>query len=161
MRTFHRDAAGRFARKPASYFATKYDSAAHEVISHLSSVTEGYGKEETGDSESPTGYFALVILDDTCDLDFADTSTNYPRGDYVGEVAREYGVTADDVKGAHIVTTNEQGFVSVETFETEDEAREEYDCRAARFEEWDDDDRGDDWDGVYMCPVNGHGYHRM
>jgi hypothetical protein len=157
MRNYLRDAHGRFTR---AYFPTKYDSAAHEVISILSSVNEGYGKDETGDVDSPTGFFALVILDDTCDLDFRD-HTNYPVGDVAGEVARTYGVWAEDVKGAHIVTYDSQGFVSVETFETEGEAREEYDCRADQYAEWSDEDRDDDWDGVYMCRVTGHGYHNV
>jgi len=144
----------------ADYFPTKYDSAAHEVIAILASVSEGYGKAETGESDSPVGFLALVILDDSCDLDFAD-HTNYPRGDLAGETAREYGVTADDVRGAHIVTWNSQGFVSVETFDTADEAQAEFDCRAARYAEWSDEDRDPDSDGVYVCPVPGHGYHSL
>lgn len=143
----------------APYFATKYDSAAAEVIAILSSVSEGYGKDETGDAEAPTGYFALVLLDDSCDLDFSDY-TNYPLGDEAGELAREYGVTADDVKGSHIVTTNSQGFVSVETFDSAQQARDEYDCRACRYGVWSDEDRAED-DDVYICSVTGHGYHTL
>lgn len=120
------------------YFATKYDSAACEVIAILSDVSEGYGRAATGNSEAPDGYFSLVVLDDTCDLDFTDTSTNYPRGDMAGEVARAYGVTAADVTGAHIVTWNSQGMVSVETFESAEEAQAEYDVREARYADWDD-----------------------
>lgn len=117
----------------ADYFPTEYASAAAEVIALLADVVEGYGKAEAGEVDAPTGYFALVILDDTCDLDFADTSTNYPRGDLVGETAREYGVTAEDVRGAHIVTHDSQGFVSVETFDTAEEAQREFDRRYAVF----------------------------
>jgi hypothetical protein len=148
------------AEAPAAptYHATKYDSAAAEVIAVLSSVSEGFGAEETGDSDAPMGYLALVILDETHDLAF-DDRTNYPLGDEAGEVARTYGVTAEDVMGAHIVTTNSQGFVSVETFDSADLARDEYACRAAWFDAWDNVDRDDDWDGIYVCPVIGHGYH--
>lgn len=140
------------------YFATKYDSAAHEVIAILSSVSEGYGKDETGDTESPVGFIALVHLDDTCDLDFED-HTNYPRGDYAGEVAREYGVTEADVTGSHIVTHHSSGAVFVETFETAQAAADEYQCRAERYAAWSDEDHDEDWDGVYVCGVTGHGYH--
>lgn len=124
------------------YFATKYDSAAAEVIAILSSVSEGYGIAETGDVESPTGYFAFVVLDDTCDLAF-DDHTNYPVGDYAGEVAREYGVTAADVLGAHIVTTNSQGFVSVETFDSRDEGEARFDYLAEIYNAWDDEGNDD------------------
>jgi hypothetical protein len=121
------------------YFATKYDSAAAEVISILSDYSEGFGKAQDGDVEAPTGFFALVILDDTCDLAF-DDHTNYPLGDYAGEVARTYGVTADDVMGAHIVTTNSQGFVSVQTFATTDEAHAHYAELEAAYSTWLDSD---------------------
>ena len=144
----------------SQYHATKYDSAAHEVIAILSSVSEGFGTMETGDVESPTGWFALVILDDTCDLDFSDTSTNYPLGDYAGEVARTYGVTAADVIGAHIVSEDDRGFVSVETFDSADAARAEFACREARFNFW-ADGADESPDGVYVCPVIGHGYHTL
>jgi hypothetical protein len=122
------------------YFATKYDSAAAEVISILSDYSEGYGTAQSGDVEAPTGFFALVILDDSTDLDFADTTGSYPVGDYAGEVARTYGVTADDVRGAHVVTTNSQGFVSVQTFDTADEAQAHYAELEAAYSAWLDSD---------------------
>ena len=145
----------------STYFPTKYDSAADEVIAILSDVGEGYGKASTGDVEAPTGYFALVVLDDSCDLDVQDTTGAYPPGDPAGETAREYGVTAEDVTGVFIVTTNSQGAVSVERFDTEAEAQAEYDCREGRYAAYDDEDRDPDGDGVYVCPVLGHGYHSV
>lgn len=158
----------------SEYFATKYDSAAHEVIAILSDYNEGYGKEMTGDVDSPVGFIALVILDERCDLDFSD-HTNYPVGDYAGEVARIYGVTAADVMGNHLVTTNTFGAVTVETFATAEEAQAEYDCRAAHYDAWEDveshlcsaaDDCPEDGtcegpEGIYVCPVIGHGYHNV
>jgi len=142
------------------YSSHKFGDARTELIDTLSSVSEGYGSDSTGDSESPVGNIALVFLDDSCDLDFTD-HTNYPRGDYAGELARTYGVTAADVTGSHIVTHDAQGFVAVETFDTAELAQSEYDCRAARYAEWSDEDRDDDGDGVYVCPVMGHGYHTL
>jgi hypothetical protein len=121
------------------YFATKYDSAAAEVIAILSDYTEGFGKTQDGDVDSPTGFFALVILDESCDLAFAD-HTNYPLGDYAGEVARTYGVTADDVMGAHVVTTNSHGFVWVQTFATAEEAQAHYAELEAAYSAWLDSD---------------------
>jgi hypothetical protein len=142
--------------RPA-YFATKYDSARDEVIALLSDEAEGYGMRDdtSGDTDSPTGYFALVTIPSNVSFD------PFPGGDPADEVATEYGVTANDVRGTHIVTHNSQGFVSVETFDSEDAAREEFDCRAARFAEWDNEDRAEDSDGVYVCPVAGHGYHTL
>lgn len=146
---------------PEQYHATKYDSARDEVIAYLADEMEGFGQRDDtgGDSEAPTGYFQLVVLDDTCDLDVQDASTNYPPGDLVGETARTYGVTAEDVRGVHIVTTNSQGFVSVETFDTEQQGRDALACLVARYAAYDDEDRDPDDDGVFVCPVAGHGYH--
>lgn len=157
-----------------TYFATKYDSAAAEVIALLSDETEGYGMRDdtTGNVDAPTGFFALV----TIPADVSFPSAPFDAYAYSADtVANEYGVTPTDVIGSHIVTHNSQGFVSVETFDSEQEARDEFDCRAARFAEWDEhedtcltdcaDDSGEwngcDWDGVYVCPVTGHGYHSL
>lgn len=60
----------------APYFATKYDSAAHEVIAILADHAEGYGQGFGGNIDAPTGYFELVILDESHDADFHD-HTNY------------------------------------------------------------------------------------
>jgi hypothetical protein len=142
------------------YFATKYDSARDEVIALLSDETEGYGMRDdtSGDTDSPTGYFALV----TIPADVTFPSGAFDAYSYSADtVANEYGVTPAEVAGIHIVTHNSQGFVSVETFDSEDAAREEFDCRAARFAEWADEDRDEDSDGVYVCPVAGHGYHTL
>lgn len=138
------------------YFATKYDSATHEVIAHLVDEIEGFGRRDdsTGDVNAPTGWFALVTVPDEYDV---TVDTDEP----VAELVTEYGVTAGDVRGSFIVTHNSQGFVSVETFDDEATARAEYDCRAARYAEWDDEDRDEDGDGVYVCPVAGHGYHTL
>ena len=147
-----------------TYFATKYDSAADEVIAILSDVNEGYGKESTGDVESPVGYISLVILDDTCDLDVQDTTGAYPRGDLAGETAREYGVTAEDIRGNFIVVGNSQGFIGVERFDTAEAAQAEFDCREARYAAWSEQEEDDplhEGDGVYVCPVIGHGYHSV
>lgn len=138
-----------------TYHATKYSSARDEVIALLSDEMEGYGRRDdtTGDVEAPGGHIALVTIPEH--VSFA------PNGDSADDVASEYGVTAADVIGSHIVTHNSQGFVSVETFATEEEAREQFDCRAARYAEWSDEERDEDSDGVYICPVAGHGYHTL
>jgi hypothetical protein len=144
----------------SDYFATKYDSARDEVIALLADETEGYGMRDdtSGDVDAPTGWFALVTI--PADVDLA-SSDDYPVGYDVAELAATYGVTAADVIGSHIVTHDSQGFVSVETFETEEAAREEFNCLAAQFAEWDDEERDEDGDGVYVCPVAGHGYHSL
>jgi hypothetical protein len=140
-----------------TYHATKYDSARDEVIALLSDEAEGYGMRDdsTGDATDYGSFFALVTIP-------ADVELTMPTpGDWVAELSETYGVTPADVIGTHIVTHNSQGFVSVETFSTEDEARAEYECRSARYAEWDDEDRDEDSDGVYVCPVQGHGYHTL
>jgi hypothetical protein len=122
-----------------TYFATKYDSAAHEVIAVLADYAEGFGSGFGGDVDCPTGYFQRVTLDESCDLDFTDY-TNYRSGDYAGELARTYGVTAKDVMGHHIVTTNDQGFVSVTTYDTAEEADAALAALEAAWSEWMGDD---------------------
>ena len=145
--------------KTPTYFATKHNSARDEVIALLSEGYEGYGEAASGTTEAPTGAMNLVVLDEECDLDFND-HTNYPLGDEVGELARTYNIATDDVRGAHIVTWNDYGFVSVETFADALTARNEFACRAGRFEAWDDENR-DSEDTIYICPVAGHGYHEI
>jgi hypothetical protein len=63
--------------------------------------------------------------------------------------------------GTWIVTHNSQGFVYVESFDSEREAHDEFECRAVHYAEWSDEDRDEDSDGVYVCPVIGHGYHSL
>jgi hypothetical protein len=121
------------------YRATKYDSAAHEVVAILSDWSEGFGTGRTGEVDAPTGYVALVHLDDTSDLAF-DDHTNYPVGDHAGETAREYGVTADDVRGSWLVTHNSQGFVSCERFDSREDAERAFAEIEAAYAEWSDDD---------------------
>lgn len=123
----------------STYHPTKYDSAADEVIAILSDEAEGYGKKSSGNVDAPTGHYALVILDSTCDLDVQDTTGAYPPGDLAGETAREYGVTAADITGCFIVTSNDQGFVSVQRFETPGEAEAAYEVLEAAFDAWSDD----------------------
>ena len=119
------------------YFATRYDSAADEVIAVLSDEMEGFGTAHTGEVDSPTGYVSLVILDNaTQDLDFA----NYPADDHAGEVAREFGVTADDVVGNYVVRSTDQGFVYVHAYDTPDLAREAYLVLDTQYAAWCDTD---------------------
>lgn len=117
------------------YFATKYDSAAHEVIAILADHAEGYGQDFGGNVDAPTGYFELVILDESHDVDFHD-HTNYPPGDYAGEVARRHGVQAGDVMGNWLVLTNAQGFVSVIGHPTPDAARAAFAQLEAQWIDW-------------------------
>ena len=143
------------------YFATKYDSAAAEVIALLADESEGYGSSRTGNVDSPMGSVDLVHLDATMDLDF-DNLESYPLGDEVGEIARLYGVTAEDVIGSYIVTYNDQGFVSVERFDTRELADERFRCLGGRYEAWEDNDEdAASESGLYVCPVIGHGYHEV
>lgn len=123
------------------YFATKYDSARDEVIAILADYNEGFGAAQSGDAESPTGYFQLVHLTEECDLDFTD-HTNYPLGDYAGEVARTYGVTHADVLGHYIVTTDSQGFVYVQSYDSARDARQAFDSLADAYASWCDDGEG-------------------
>lgn len=124
-----------------AYHATKYGSARDEVVAVLADMNEGFGREAFGDVESPVGYVQFVRLDESCDLDFSD-HTNYQPGDHAGEVAREYGVTAADVHGIHVVTTNSQGFVTVTSFLIADEetAANLVQDLSLAYEEW----RGDE-----------------
>lgn len=147
------------------YHATKYDSAAHEVIALLADETEGYGMREdsSGDVDSPTGWFALV----TIPADVTFPSAPFDAYSYSADtVANEYGVTPADVIGTHIVFHDSHGFVTVATYLSEAAARETFDCLSAQYDVWSEDEWNDgdpltDGDGGYVCPVPGHGYHSV
>lgn len=132
-----------------SYFPTKYDSARDEIIGQTAFESD----DSTGDVESPVGYIALVSL--------LGRIEDLGGDDYAIELATTYGVEPAEWFGHHIVTTTDQGFVYVESFDSESLAREEYDCRAARYAEWADEERDEDSGDVYVCPVQGHGYHTL
>jgi hypothetical protein len=121
----------------STYFATKYDSAREEIIAVLADSTEGFGTDSIGEVDAPTGFVQTVTLDESCDLDFSD-HTNYPAGDYAGEIARTYRVIGSDVLGHHIVQHNDQGFVRVITFSLDDtDSFEEYKSDIAGIlEDW-------------------------
>ena len=123
----------------AKYFASKYDSARDEVIAHLSDTAEGFGYESMGESDAPTGFVSLVRLDESCTIDFSGT-------DHVDSLAREHGVTAEDVYGHHIVTHNSQGFVSVQTFPFTELGREDFESHLAEIVKSLDAYYGDDDD---------------
>lgn len=118
-----------------TYHATKYDSAAAEVIALLSDEMEGYGQREdtSGEVDAPTGHFALVVIPENVEFSADDE-------DQANLVAIEYGVTPADVAGVHIVTHNSQGFVSVETFPTRADAQYVFDVLAEEYAEWLGDD---------------------
>jgi hypothetical protein len=130
------------------YHATKYDSARDEVIALLADEAEGYGMRDdsSGEADAPTGYFALVTIPAGVELVQTDLAAAYhvtpQEVDAISDLAVTYGVTPAEVIGSHIVTHNSQGFVSVETFDSEELARAEFDRLAGEYAEWADD--GDD-----------------
>lgn len=132
-----------------SYFATKYDSARDEIVGQFAFEPD----ESSGDVEAPTGFFALVLL--------AGTADELTHEDYARELAETYGVEPSEWAGSWIVTSTDQGFVYVEQFETEAAAREQFECLSGRYSFWVDEERDEDSDGVYVCPVQGHGYHQL
>jgi hypothetical protein len=119
----------------ADYFATKFDSARDEIVSLLSDWLSGFGEYCSGDVESPTGFFEMVIIPDTIDFN------NVPYWEaYVIELINDYGVVPGEIIGNWVVTTNSQGFVYVERFETEEMAREAYTILENEYVEWVGDD---------------------
>lgn len=135
----------------SAYFSGKYESAAAEVIAVLS-VDCDY----TGESDAPGGYVSRITI--TAD-------DGWSTDELVADVVRDYGVTAQDVIGHHIVTGTSSGAVYVESYATGAEADDVYRCAEGRYAAWlgdDDDDVDADREGdVYVCPVIGHGYHNV
>jgi hypothetical protein len=150
-----------------AYFATKYGSARDEVIALLADETEGYGQrgDTSGDVDAPTGWFALVVIpDDVCLAGPAMSSIGLDAE--IAELAGTFGVTPEEIVGVHIVQHSSQGFVSVTTYEDEATARADFNCASHRYNVWSEDEWNDgdplaDGDGVYVCPVEGHGYHTV
>jgi hypothetical protein len=143
----------------SDYFATRYASATAEVVALLSDYYEGYGVDATGSVEAPTGHVSWVVLTSGVhDVDFSSTTGGYPVGDLVGETARYYGVTADDVFGAWIVTEDDRGHVDVTRYACTDDARDAFRCADARYLAWDHEDVFNPAD-VFVCPI--HGYEQI
>lgn len=120
------------------YLPTKYDSARDEVISILSDEMEGFGERGFGNVDAPTGYVSPVALTPDLSLDWA----NYADDDRAAGVALTYGVTVDDVIGWHVVISNDQGFVSVATYDTEEKWRAAIDALESAYAAWDDQGKG-------------------
>jgi hypothetical protein len=106
----------------------KFDNARDEFLYDM--TLNGWANESSGDSESPTRWFALVIIE-RAELAEVWAALDDSRRAMVS--ARE---SAGDLVGSFIVSTDSQGFVYVESFDTADLARAEYAARDAEYGEW-------------------------
>lgn len=115
----------------------KFDSCRDEALYEM--TLDGFD-ESTGDSDFD-GHFVRVVLDE-------DTAHRF----------EEDGPTIIVPAGHYLVESANSGAVSV-WVGTETEIQQHFDHFAARYEEWSDEERDEDSDGVFVCPV--HGYESL
>lgn len=109
-----------------SYFATKFDSARDEYLYDM--CVGEWANDSDGDSEAPTGYFWQI--------------SNSPEElseivDAFGNLETRLGFIANElIVGYFIVQTNDQGFVYVEEFETQETLNDAYNSLTDEFSIW-------------------------
>lgn len=91
-------------------------------------VTGGWMTESSGDTEAPTGHFAYASYS-SAEIDelygaFADTIAAYGRPDPA------------EVIGHHIVTTDSQGFIHIESYPTEAAMKTAYAELQDKYDRW-------------------------
>jgi len=92
----------------ATYFPTKYATARDEVLDVLAGE---FADDSSGDVDAPCGHYASV--------EFADVATvERELTPEAMAIAHEYGVGMSEFVGWHIVRTDSNGFVGVESFDT-------------------------------------------
>jgi hypothetical protein len=115
---------------------SKYDCARDEVLDVM--VMEGWANQSDGNVEAPTGHFACVCNSET-ELD----EVLLAFAEDIARVSDEWGTMGNGayrdgcLVGHYIVRTNNQGFVSVESFETLAECESAYAQLQNAFYEWD------------------------
>lgn len=124
----------------STYHATKYDSARDEVVALLSDPTEGFGSEYFGNVDAPTGYVQVVRLTDDLLETWEQRGVVDSWEDRIDDLISEHHVTSDDVRGLHAVVSNDQGFVTVLTFASEDLLASWLRETEEEFAAWDDQD---------------------
>lgn len=109
---------------------SKYDCARDEVLDAM--VTEGWANQSDGNVEAPTGHFAMV-----CNSEAELDEVVHAFDEVITSL--DLGPLRDDSQlvGNYIVRTNNQGFVSVEEFETPSLCESAYAELQSAFYEWD------------------------
>jgi hypothetical protein len=92
---------------------SKYDNCLTEALHESCSAMVGWADEEGGSCDSPYGYRWLILGHDSIEVKAFDWSG---------------GFDIRTVPGTYlIITTTDQGFVYLESFDTADEAKAAYD----------------------------------
>lgn len=99
----------------------KYSSTRDAYLDELALM--GWADATDGDVDSPTGWFALFLNDESAQESIAQS---FPAAT----------VIIDDLLGYFLLEVNEDGFVNVEEFDTPEEAREEYDWLRGVYAAW-------------------------
>jgi hypothetical protein len=115
---------------------SKFSSARDECLYVM--TLDGWANESTGNSEAPTGWFALVVNEPAELTEILQAFDGFPDV----EASWTDAEIRAELTGAFIVSTDSQGFVYVEAFPTAGAAKTEYDARDAAYSAW--DDQGDE-----------------
>jgi hypothetical protein len=93
---------------------------------------EGFADEESGHCEAPTGWFARFSI---ADWDLEELVKSHK------EEIDELGFTdARALVGHWLITNDEQGFVHLESFDTEKALKARFDELDAEYSKWDNDE---------------------
>lgn len=121
----------------------KYSCARDSILDYL--VSSDWGNESSGNTESPTGWFARIANDP------ADVAMNNGEFNSVLEEWKEWNQEVTDSEalrmelvGHFIVQTMDSGFVYVYAYETEQELMIAYAQLEREFSTWDEQEEGDD-----------------
>lgn len=117
---------------------SKFDSPRDERLHYL--TLEGWGNQSDGNVECPVGWFCLITIDNTELPEIKDAFRDNPylQGDDVWA----------ELIGNFIVRENNQGFVTVESYDAVSDAKANYRWLLSKANEWfdamDDESRDND-----------------
>jgi hypothetical protein len=105
-----------------------HDSPRDQVL-ELVALDPMFADEVSGNSEAPTGYFGMMVIDNLAD---AQGVISYVLGLGI-EIE---GAHARDMLGNFLVTKDDQGFLYVESYDTQELLEEAYTERLDAYEAW-------------------------
>lgn len=99
------------------YGLSKYDSLRDE---YLHAIASDDSDERSGEVDSPTGWFALLII----------------KADEIADLQASFGRPVEGIIGNFILTESSQGFGYVAAYETEAEARAAFESLDTEYGNW-------------------------
>jgi hypothetical protein len=120
----------------------KFSSARDSILSYLTSV--GWANDSSGSVEAPTGWFAK-ISNDPADVHMPNTEITSILGDWFEENPEvvDSPELRKELEGHFMVRENEQGSVSVISYDKKWELDKDFEVLSAEYNEWDENVNGE------------------